>query len=207
MYVIDRGNRRIQVFDLVGNFLFKWGSHGVDTGYFTYPNGIDMDSNGNICILDEQGYPKVQIFDRDGNYINTFGSYGIVSPGFNLARDVQIDSNGLIYIANMLNNVVTVYKFDVTPPVLNMEIASNQIVYSSLQQLSAKFTDNLIPITSVEYKIGDGEWKSCTALSGEFTLLEEDFVCDFSSDINEDGEYTIFIRGQIQRQIYQKLRR
>ena len=37
LYVIDRDNQRVQVFDKNGTFLLEWGSEGGGEGEFTLP--------------------------------------------------------------------------------------------------------------------------------------------------------------------------
>jgi hypothetical protein len=39
LYIIDRDNNRIQVFDKNGTFLFKWGEEGDGDGEFALPTG------------------------------------------------------------------------------------------------------------------------------------------------------------------------
>lgn len=46
LYVVDRDNHRIQVFDKSGNFKFKWGSDGKGNGQFHVPYSVDVDSAG-----------------------------------------------------------------------------------------------------------------------------------------------------------------
>ena len=46
------GNDRIQKFDSNGTFITKWGSHGSGDGQFYYPNGVAVDSSGNVYVAD-----------------------------------------------------------------------------------------------------------------------------------------------------------
>jgi len=62
VYVLDSGNYRVQVFSSSGGFLTKWGSRcylelnegcvGGGSGQFLQPDGIDIDSSGNIYVAD-----------------------------------------------------------------------------------------------------------------------------------------------------------
>jgi DNA-binding beta-propeller fold protein YncE len=79
VYVVDQGNRRIQIFDPVGHFLFQWGSSCdlgsgagcVDPdgpgplergdGQFLSPKGIAIASDGTIYIADSDNN-RVQVF-------------------------------------------------------------------------------------------------------------------------------------------------
>ncbi len=50
IYVADRNNHRIQVFDSQGNFLLKFGSYGYGDGQFGGPGGVALDASGNIIV-------------------------------------------------------------------------------------------------------------------------------------------------------------
>lgn len=47
LYVVDRNNNRLQVFNSNGTILFKWGSLGEGDGEFTLPYGVDVEKEGN----------------------------------------------------------------------------------------------------------------------------------------------------------------
>ena len=70
VYVIDGGNRRIQVFDLAGDYLTQWGSEGTNDGQFDFglvisPEGmtgsIAVDAEGSIYVADG-GNRRIQKF-------------------------------------------------------------------------------------------------------------------------------------------------
>ena len=51
LYIADRDNNRIQMFDSHGKFLRKWGSNGYATGQFRYPEGIGVNyRQGNVYV-------------------------------------------------------------------------------------------------------------------------------------------------------------
>ena len=61
VYVLERGNYRVQMFDQNGTFITKWGSKGEGNGQFSYPSDIAIDKEGNIFISDESQY-RIQRF-------------------------------------------------------------------------------------------------------------------------------------------------
>ena len=69
----DTGNDRIEVFDLDGNFILKFGNQGDDVGEFQGPSDVDADKDGNIYVADT-GNDRVQVFDAAGNFVRAFGS-------------------------------------------------------------------------------------------------------------------------------------
>jgi hypothetical protein len=63
IYVLDRGNHRIQKYDKNGQYLLTIGSKGQGPGEFQNPSDIYIVSNGNIYVNDFQ---RISIFDEEG---------------------------------------------------------------------------------------------------------------------------------------------
>ena len=61
VYVSDRGNHRMQVFDSNGRFLRKWGSKGGGDGQFQYPESVAVDGAGNVYVADVENR-RFQVF-------------------------------------------------------------------------------------------------------------------------------------------------
>ena len=61
VYVADRDNYRIQVFDLQGRFLYKWGTEGSGDGQFDELVGLAIDMEGNVYVADNHA---IQVFRR-----------------------------------------------------------------------------------------------------------------------------------------------
>ena len=70
IYVCDPGNTRVQVFDVQGNFLRKWGVAGSLPGQFpaNHPQSIAASPNGWF-------YVSTGIYDSSGNYIKNLPQY------------------------------------------------------------------------------------------------------------------------------------
>jgi sugar lactone lactonase YvrE len=92
-------------------FDYTFGSYGTGDGQFVFPNGIGIQSNGNIVVT-SQNSQRVHIFDSTGNWISTFGSTGSGDGQFNLASKLAIDASDNIYITDPADN--TVQKFGST---------------------------------------------------------------------------------------------
>ena len=60
--VCDRDNDRIQVFELNGKFVDKFGTKGSNLGEFKSPNSIAVLSNGRIVVTDSSNH-RIQIFE------------------------------------------------------------------------------------------------------------------------------------------------
>jgi len=111
LYVLDRDNHTVRVYDLSGNFLFGIGSPkkvGSDEGYFFGPQGIALDRDGNIYVADTFNF-RVQSFTPDGKFRFKFGKAGDAHGSFGRPVGVAVDSEGNIYVADILFNNVQVF--------------------------------------------------------------------------------------------------
>jgi tripartite motif-containing protein 71 len=116
----------------------QWGSYGTGNGQFNNPNGIAVDSAGNVYVADT-GNNRVQKFTSNGDYITQWGSsspYGIAVDfndnvyltfygqvqkftsngdyitqwgGLSNARGIAVDSSDNIYVID--NDNYRVQKF------------------------------------------------------------------------------------------------
>jgi hypothetical protein len=76
IFICDRGNHRIQIFDMQGNFLRELGRFGWKEREFDEPADICVKSTLNIYVADYNNQ-RVQRFDRTLNFISTL----ISNPG------------------------------------------------------------------------------------------------------------------------------
>ena len=60
--VCDSRNDRIQVFELNGKFVGKFGTNGSKLGEFNSPLSVAVLSNGRIVVSD-YNYNRIQIFE------------------------------------------------------------------------------------------------------------------------------------------------
>src|SRR4051794_20401534 len=82
LYVADQPNRRVQVFDARGKFLFKWGEYGTGPGQFggnTSPKArtggpqfVAVDSKGHVYTT-EASVGRVQVFTAEGKFLRAWG--------------------------------------------------------------------------------------------------------------------------------------
>ncbi len=88
IYVADRFNNRVQVFDANGMFLFAFGRSGFGDGEFNEPRQLTVASNGEIFVAD--GTRRIQRFTSTGQFVSAFTITTITPP-------LAADSNGLLY--------------------------------------------------------------------------------------------------------------
>ncbi len=70
IYILDAGNKRIQVFDNTTRFIRTIGREGKGPGEFIYPVDIAIDNQNNLVISESMN--RIQILDSEGVYINGF---------------------------------------------------------------------------------------------------------------------------------------
>ncbi|MHB1125398.1 MAG: 6-bladed beta-propeller [Bacillota bacterium] len=85
IYITDTNNQRVQVFDLGGTPIYKFGKEGEGKGEFRFPYGIAGDSQGNVYVADLYN-GSISVFDGKGNFIKYFAEQNpkentIISPG------------------------------------------------------------------------------------------------------------------------------
>jgi uncharacterized protein (TIGR03663 family) len=68
VYVVDTGNKRVQVFDENGNFKWEFGGVGNAPGQLDEPVGIAVNDKGEIFVADTWNR-RIQVFTADGLYL------------------------------------------------------------------------------------------------------------------------------------------
>lgn len=111
LYVVDKGNFRVQAFDADGKFLRSFGSIGRLPGQFFSPKGITTDSDGNIYVVDT-AFGNVQLFNPAGQLLMVIGQRGQSSaPGnYMLPSGIDVDENGRVYIVDQFFRKVDIYR-------------------------------------------------------------------------------------------------
>ncbi len=101
IYVSDSNNRRVQVFDLNGQFDRIMRTSGI-------PRGMDIDAEDRIYIADALAH-QVDIYQSGGERITGFGQSGIGPGQFRYANDLAIDRRTRIFVTDRLNHQVQVW--------------------------------------------------------------------------------------------------
>ena len=90
-------------------YLKQWGSKGSAFGQFLTPNGIVVDSSGNVYVTDT-GNSRIQKFDSNGNFITKWNFKDPTNGQFVSPEGLAVDSSGHVYVTNYNSNMVI--KFD-----------------------------------------------------------------------------------------------
>ena len=63
LMICDGCSHRVQVFELNGKFVTKFGSKGSERGEFEFPNSTANLSDGRVVVCDSWNH-RIQIFDK-----------------------------------------------------------------------------------------------------------------------------------------------
>ncbi len=89
-------------------FIRAWGSiwysptPGTGNGQFNTPEGVAIDSSGDVYVADEGNY-RIEEFSNTGTYITQWGSQGSGNGQFNDSFGVAVDSSGDVYVTDWWN--------------------------------------------------------------------------------------------------------
>jgi DNA-binding beta-propeller fold protein YncE len=93
VYVGDRENDRVQVFDPQGKFLTQWKEGGA-------PFGLFLTADRRLFVADGRA-GRVTVLDRDGKALQRWGEPGDGPGQFALPHAVCFDSRGDVYVAEI----------------------------------------------------------------------------------------------------------
>lgn len=96
IYVADRNNQRVQVFDQNGKFLSKWTDVGA-------PWGLDYVARENAIYMCDGVNNRIVKLNLDGQILGVLSSYGKVQGKLDFPHSIAVDSEGAIYVAEIKN--------------------------------------------------------------------------------------------------------
>jgi outer membrane protein assembly factor BamB len=96
VYVADRGNRRVQVFDPQGGFLMA-----IVDPRFTGPRYVALDEADRVYVSDAS--ERVEVFDGRGEPLQSFGQAGSLPTQFSQIADLVVDAAGDLYVVDSGN--------------------------------------------------------------------------------------------------------
>jgi DNA-binding beta-propeller fold protein YncE len=104
LFVVDRGHRRIQVFDQNGKFLDMW-----STGVRSSPYAHIITTDQNLWISDG-GTNRIVKYDLNGHYLYGWGGPGGQPGQFNGPHSITVDQDGNLYLAEVFNGRVQKFR-------------------------------------------------------------------------------------------------
>jgi peptidylamidoglycolate lyase len=103
VYVADRSNARVQIFDADGHYLTEW--KGAALGR---PYDVAFGSDGTAFVVDGGDQPDsppdrsgVAVVRPDGSVIQRFGRFGNYDGQFALAHAIAVANDGSVYVGDI----------------------------------------------------------------------------------------------------------
>ncbi len=99
VFVIDRSNRRVQVFDENGKFLYAWSTGAPGT---SNPQFLFMSADRKLWLPDDRAW-KIVGYDLQGHLLYAWGTQGDEPGGMWNAHGMSVDQEGNVYVAEVGN--------------------------------------------------------------------------------------------------------
>ena len=110
IYVTDKGNDRIQVFDSYGNFARKFGQSGSGNGQLAGPSGLYLLGASKVFVAEAANH-RIQNLSTNGYFLSKIGSQGSGTGQFNTPQDICYDLNyDQIIVADTANNRLQIFQ-------------------------------------------------------------------------------------------------
>jgi tripartite motif-containing protein 71 len=86
----DAASNRVSSFDQFGNYISSWGTYGTGNGQFEHPEGIAVDSLGDVYVADFLNN-RIQKFTSSGGWIRSWSVTGPIG--------IAVDGSDVVYVA------------------------------------------------------------------------------------------------------------
>ena len=103
IYIVDRGNSRIQVVSFTGKFLERFGQGIIDR-----PRGIAV-TEDSVFVTDCNLHALFQFSKKDYKLMRRIGIKGGGEERLNCPSGICIDYNGDVYVADCDNNTISIF--------------------------------------------------------------------------------------------------
>jgi DNA-binding beta-propeller fold protein YncE len=126
VWVVDSNNKRVQVFDLAGNYKTLVPVSGLPRGLAFLPPAANVGTGttDKFVVIDTLSHDGT-IFNVAGKELLVFGTRGVLDGQFNYPDDVSIGSKSLIFITDTLNSRVQVWGWPQNVAVIPRILPSN----------------------------------------------------------------------------------
>ncbi|VAX36860.1 hypothetical protein MNBD_PLANCTO03-724 [hydrothermal vent metagenome] len=100
LYVCNLDLQIVEIFNrFTGDLIGSIGEVGDEDGQFRVPLGIDVDTEGNVYVVDLMRC-RLQKFSPDGQLLAAVGTSGDAPGSFVRPKHIAVDTDGIIYIVD-----------------------------------------------------------------------------------------------------------
>jgi sugar lactone lactonase YvrE len=91
--------------------LASFGDRGNIPGAFNYPIDLDLDSSGNLYVLDSMN-ARVQVFSPEGEFVREFGERGTAIGSFQIPKGIAVSPSGYVYVTDSMAHRFVVFDLE-----------------------------------------------------------------------------------------------
>lgn len=166
VYVADKNNNRIQIFDKDLNFISEFNTKKIENeNYrFSYPTSVSVSGQGDFYVLDSDNL-RILKYNLTGDFVASIGGYD--AGNFSLSNPLQaaVSSYDFIYVLNPPDLVIFdrfgngYSKIPLNRDAENLSISFNNLCLNSPEgiQIFKLTRDSAIPELSDYFEPGLGE--------------------------------------------------
>ncbi len=104
LFVLDAGNKRIQILDTVGHF-----RRAINLPYADNRTGLAVDDQGNIYVSDPE-LNQIRVFHLDGQWLYTFDPTTIEGANFGHPLAMWVDAGYCLYVVDSQSHRVGLFQ-------------------------------------------------------------------------------------------------
>jgi hypothetical protein len=116
VYVVDRGNNRVEYFNSAGSFIGQFNGSAAPTGVFSSPEAIAVDNSGNPLdpsagdvYVTDTGHQVIDKFTAMGTYLGQLKQYRAnnIPHIFGELDGVAVDASGLVWVYLAIGELIS----------------------------------------------------------------------------------------------------
>jgi len=132
---------KVRIYDLTGNLITSFGSHGNGDGKFYRIQGLAVGRCGEIYVPEPyQG--NVSVFNENTVFATRFGQYGDSTGQLRVPLDIAINSQDKIFITAENNGTIEVFNIGYLLPTSKITCGNKTICAGTTTDIPVYFTGN-----------------------------------------------------------------
>ncbi|KAI3386388.1 hypothetical protein SNEBB_007848 [Seison nebaliae] len=112
IYICDKGNHRIQIYTINGNYVSQFGRKGTKHGNLSSPTYLALSQQHERLYVSDTFNHRIEVFDLKGEFMFSIGEKGTKFGQLRYPRGIAVDVNGNIVVVDSGNFRLQVFKND-----------------------------------------------------------------------------------------------